>query len=228
MDYEDIREEEIKLALLGEASVGKTSILNRFMERDFNSNELNTIGIEQSRKKLELKLENQIIISTLKIYDSAGQERYKSIALNYIKQVDGIILIYDISNKESFKCLYNWVKKIKENTNKEVKMIVVGNKIDLGKNVIEENEINEILNCIKKEGYDTLYLESSAKENYNIEQIFNSINEKIIKHRLKYGRERSPSFVLKNYKNNDNNQEILTKKIDINKILNFFYSYYNF
>ncbi len=59
MDYEDIREEEIKLALLGEASVGKTSILNRFMERDFNSNELNTIGIEQSRKKLELKLENQ-------------------------------------------------------------------------------------------------------------------------------------------------------------------------
>ncbi len=97
------------------------------------------------------------------------------------------------------------MKKIKENTNKEVKMIVVGNKIDLGKNVIEENEINEILNCIKKEGYDTLYLESSAKENYNIEQIFNSINEKIIKHRLKYGRERSPSFALKYNKKKDNN-----------------------
>ena len=207
MDNEDIREEEIKVALLGEASVGKTSILNRYMERDFNTNELNTIGMEQSRKKLELILENQKIISILKIYDSAGQERYKSIALSYIKQVDGILLIYDISKEESFKCLYMWMKQIEERVNREVKMIVVGNKNDLGKNVIEEKEINKLLNLIKNDGFDVSYLESSAKENYNIEQMFYSINEKIIKHRLKYERERRPSFVLKKNKKNDNNQD---------------------
>ena len=204
MDNEDIREEEIKIALLGDVSVGKTGFLNRFMERDVNLNELNTIGMEQSRKKLELILENQKIISTIKIYDSAGQESYKSIALSYIKQVDGIILIYDISNKESFKCLYNWVRILKENVNREVKMIVAGNKNDLG-NIIEEKEINELLNLIKKEGYDVSYFEFSLKENYNIEQIFKTINEKIIIHRLKYGRERSPSFALKYNKKKDNN-----------------------
>ncbi len=204
MDYEDIREEEIKIALLGDVSVGKTGFLNRFMERDVNLNELNTIGMEQSRKKLELILENQKIISTLKIYDSAGQERYKSIALSYIKQVDGIILIYDISNKESFKCLYNWVRILKENVNREVKMIVGGNKNDLG-NIVEEKEINELLNLIKNEGYDVSYFEFSLKENYNIEQIFKTINEKTIIHRLKYGRERSPSFALKYNKKKDNN-----------------------
>ena len=212
MNCEIIKEEEIKLALLGDANVGKTSILNRFMKRDFNSKEINTIGMEQSRKKLEIEIGNQKVISILKIYDSAGQERYKSIALNYIKTIDGIILIFDISNRKSFFALNDWIKKIKDDIEKKIKMIVIGNKNDLEKKV-EENEINDLLNLIKKKNNDECsYLESSAKNNYNIDLIFQTISEEIINHRLRYGRERKNTFRLNGKKKDSNHDEKNNKK----------------
>ena len=212
MNCEIIKEEEIKLALLGDANVGKTSILNRFMKRDFNSKEISTIGMEQSRKKLEIEIGNQKVISILKIYDSAGQERYKSIALSYIKAIDGIILIYDISNRQSFFDLKDWIKKITDNIEKKIKMIVIGNKNDLEKEV-EENEINDLLNLIKKKNNDECsYLESSAKNNYNIDLIFQTISEEIINHRLRYGRERKNTFRLNGKKKDSGHDEKNNKK----------------
>ena len=188
------QEEEIKIILLGECSVGKTSIINCFMNREFQSHELSTIGVEQTRKKIEVNLNNKKKNCVLKVYDSAGQERYKSVSSSYIKTTDGILLVYDISNKDTFKNLYDWMNKIQDNKS-DVPMIVVGNKNDLNKKVFE-TDIKELEEEFK-DYTELIFMESSAKNNYNINNIFEKISEKVIENRNKFGRNRIQSFHLR-------------------------------
>ena len=123
-------QQEMTIILIEDCSVGKTSIINRFIGREFETYELSTIGIEHIRHKLEIKYENEIKNVILRIYDSAGQERYKSISTSYIKSADGIILVFDLNNKDSFNSLIVWMKEIKNNTKIEKNIIVIGNKND--------------------------------------------------------------------------------------------------
>ena len=191
-------QEEMKIILLGDGSVGKTSIINRFIGREFETYELSTIGIEHVRQKLEIEYENETKNLILRIYDSAGQERYKSISTSYIKGADGIILVFDLSNKESFNSLIDWMKEIKDNTKIEKNIILVGNKNDIEKKnkKFEEKEINELINNNFKEIKDLSFMETSAKENYNINELFQNISIKVLENRKKYGRSRSKSFFL--------------------------------
>ena len=187
-------EEKIKIILLGESTVGKTSIINRFMERDFETHELGTIGIEQIRKKIKIKISEKTIFCILKIYDSAGQERFKSLSNSYIRQSDGIVIVYDISNKKSFDSIVYWMKNIKDNkSNDYIPIIIVGNKIDLEeKRKVFQNDIDRLF----KNNADIFFLESSAKNNYNINQIFETISEKVIQNRKLNVKKRTDSFRL--------------------------------
>ena len=118
--------------LLGDSTVGKTSFLIRYTDEDFTDT-LFTIGIDSKIQKL--KKNNRNI--TLKIYDTAGQERYRSIVQNYYKGADGIILMYDITNKNSFESIEQWINNIKESSNYEnIGLVIVGN---IGKKNRNEN-----------------------------------------------------------------------------------------
>ena len=158
-------QEEMKIILLGDCSVGKTSIINRFIGREFETYELSTIGIEHVRQKLEIEYENETKNLILRIYDSAGQERYKSISTSYIKGADGIILVFDLSNKESFNSLIDWMKEIKDNTKIEKNIILVGNKNDINREEreVQQKEIDELINNKFKDIKDLTYMETSAK-----------------------------------------------------------------
>ena len=117
----------IKLLLVGDSGVGKTNILTRFSKNEFNHNTKSTIGVEFGTKILNIKDHN----IKLQIWDTAGQERYKSITVAYYKGSKGAIIVYDITRKESFNNILTWLNDIKNNADKDIVIILVGNKCDL-------------------------------------------------------------------------------------------------
>ena len=171
-------DEKIQLIMIGESGVGKTSLIKRYTNNIFNSSHLETIGIEFYNK--EERINNQII--QIKIWDTAGQEIFHSLTKNFYRKADGIIIVYDITNLDSFEKIQDWVKSVYENTDsyKEIQMIIVGNKIDL-------EEMREVR---KEDGlkigkyYEIDFFEASAKNaegvnNFMIKIIGDILNNKI-------------------------------------------------
>ena len=171
-------DEKIQIILVGESGVGKTSLIRRYTNNIFNSNHLETIGIEFYNK--EEKINNKII--QIKFWDTAGQEIFHSLTKNFYRKADGIIIVYDITNKESFERVQDWIKSVYDNTKtyKEIQMIIVGNKIDL-------EEMREVR---KEDGlkigkyYEIDFFEASAKNaegvnNFMIKIIGDILNNKV-------------------------------------------------
>ena len=171
-------DEKIQIILVGESGVGKTSLIRRYTNNIFNSNHLETIGIEFYNK--EEKINNKII--QIKFWDTAGQEIFHSLTKNFYRKADGIIIVYDITNKESFERVQDWIKSVYDNTEtyKEIQMIIVGNKIDL-------EEMREVR---KEDGlkigkyYEIDFFEASAKNaegvnNFMIKIIGDILNNKV-------------------------------------------------
>ena len=122
------KKEEIisfKILLLGDSTVGKSSFILRFCEDKFDEDSLTTIGLDQKNKFV--KFQDKKI--ELRIWDTAGEERFRSIAKNLFKGADGIVLMYDLSNYDSFKDIKGWINNIKESVDiSKIALIVVGNK----------------------------------------------------------------------------------------------------
>ena len=212
----DEEKESIIIILLGDCSVGKTSIINRFMNREFETYELSTIGVELVKKKIEFNYENEKKELILQIYDSAGQERYKSISTSYIKKADGIILVFDLSKKETFNSLFDWMKKIKDNIKIEKNIILVGNKNDIPNNErkVFQNDIDDLIKNKFKDINDLTFMETSARDNYNIYELFINISIKVLDNRKINGRSRAKTINLndKKYNNNNDNENNNKKK----------------
>ncbi len=173
-----------KIITLGNAGVGKTSIINRYIEKNFDPNSLATIGMEFAVKTI--KLNNQKTIN-LKIIDTGGQEKFKSLCTSYIKNTDGVFFVFALNNKESFFQITNWIEIFKQNHSGKDKIptYLVGNKCDLLNNIeVDENLIEDF----KKNYEDMIYFETSAKDNINIEKIFEEMGEKLYVEYLKSGR----------------------------------------
>lgn len=166
----------IKLAFLGDSIVGKTSIIEAFMDEEFNDNFISTIGWDTKKSKIKLDDGNEMELS---IWDTAGQERYQSIALKVIKQVQGIIVVFDITKEESFKNVAKWLEIINDNfTN--VSIILFGNKCDLE----DKREVSKEDAIKFATSYNLTYLETSAKTNTNIKEgILKIANEVYIKYK---------------------------------------------
>ena len=175
MENNDIVLKCIKIGCFGESSVGKTYFARRYIndirDNDFN---LSTVGVEYFNTTRILSDGKQYKI---KIVDTAGQERYKSLAVNSIRFCDGIILMYSITDRKSFVLISNWIQNIYDMKEKDVPLILIGNKCDLEKerHVFTEEGIE----AAKK--YNTKYFETSAKEGINVEQSFEELLNKIIK-----------------------------------------------
>ena len=156
---------EFNIIVVGESGVGKSQIISRIWGDEFNPNSRATIGIDF--KMINIHVKNKNI--KFKVWDTAGQERYKSLASSFFRNVQGIILVYDVSNKESFEDLKIWLDSIKSNlgsSENNVKKIIIGNKIDLDREVTKD-EAETFCKQLKIE-----YFETSAKENVNVKEAF--------------------------------------------------------
>jgi len=164
---------EIKLIVLGNTSVGKSSFILKYIEDKFVLNYIATLGMDFKQKKLKLKNGQEV---KLRIYDTAGQERFKSVAVSFIKKAEGVILIYDIGNKATFESLEEWIKNIKESGKENLPIILVGNKCDLPP---EKRQVELIEGKDKAEEFNLPFFETSCKEGINIKEVFEKIVEDI-------------------------------------------------
>jgi small GTP-binding protein len=170
-------EGSISLMLLGDGRVGKSNFMTRYANNKFSDEYLMTVGYNEAIKTLKIDNKN---IYQLRLVDTAGQERYMSMPRNYYKNSDGILLLYDVESKESFKNIEIWMNDIKEYTDKKDDNIVIyliGNKIDLIYNdnnndeeKVTKEEIEELANSLKVKYYDI-----SCKWNLNIEEVMTRI-----------------------------------------------------
>ena len=161
-----------KILLLGDSTVGKTCILMQYTDKTFQDVHMSTIGLDYRLRSMTLKNGKNI---KLQIWDTAGQDRFRAITKNYYRGANGIILVYDITNLQSFDNVKNWVSQIREEASKNVIIYIAGNKIDNegGRKVTTENG--------KKlaEEYGFPFYETSAKNDINIKETFDDIVEKI-------------------------------------------------
>ena len=168
--------EDFKILTLGDSSVGKTSFILKFIEDKFSLNYVATIGLDYKHKKINLSSGETV---GLRIFDTAGQERFKSISLNFIKNANGILLIYDISNKETFDSVKGWMSSIKNAANENISIVLVGNKCDLE----EKREVTNEEGKEKANAYNVPFFETSCKEGINISETFQKLAEEIIKNK---------------------------------------------
>jgi len=153
-----------KIILLGDSGAGKTSILERYVDNDFSGSKMATIGVDFRKKRIEF--ENLSIM--MDIWDTAGQERYASIvSLNY-RGAHGVILVYDITNKESFLTLKKRWDDAQQYIDEDVFIILIGNKLDMSSN---RSVSLEMASEFAKQ-HNMEFGEVSAKDNYNISSIF--------------------------------------------------------
>jgi small GTP-binding protein len=162
----------IKLLTLGDSGVGKTNFIFRFIENQFTETHVSTIGFDF--KSQILTLPNKKVIK-LQIWDTAGQERYMSVNKNLFLRVQGILLIYDISNRESFEHITNWISNIRELC-ANIPIILIGNKTDLDDiRVVATSEGQQIAN-----EHNLEFLETSSKTGINVREAFINISEKVL------------------------------------------------
>ena len=162
-----------KILILGDSTVGKTCFLTRYTDNTFQEEYLASIGMDYKIKSYEKEDGNSI---KLYIWDTAGQDRFRSITRNYYKGADGIILIYDITKKDTFENVRNWINNIKDEAPDRVVLILVGNKVDDERNrVVPKSEGEEIA----KE-FNLPFFECSAKSDINVTPVFDTLIKKII------------------------------------------------
>ena len=165
----DIKRKVLKIVVLGDSTVGKTSIINAYLNMEFNQGMLSNICSEKFTKKMKMDDGNEM---KMLIWDTAGQERFRSITTSTIKNAQGIVLVFDLTQKDTFDNLGRWIEEIKNNSNKTT--VLLGNKCDLLDNiVVTDNEAKNFAYSNQMEYYST-----SAKENININEVFNYICKK--------------------------------------------------
>lgn len=159
---------KFKIIIIGTSGSGKTSILKKFADNEFNTSHASTIGVDF--RHTEMTIDGQTY--SVQIWDTAGQDRFKSITRSFYTQADGVIIVYDITTKETFDQVAVWMEDIvRYNQKEELPKILIGNKVDLSsKRKISFSEGKSLAN---KLGVD--FFESSAKTNVNITEVFEKI-----------------------------------------------------
>ena len=163
---------EIRLLLLGESNVGKTSIFNRYIYNKITKNTASLIVVDFETKIINYKNQNYKI----RLFDTAGQERFQSITYNYYHMGDGFLIVFDLTNEHSLNRIKDWIESLKDKV-KDSKFLIIGNKCDLKDKFIPENIIESQLKDYIKD--KNLFYKTSALKNININEIFEIMIEYI-------------------------------------------------
>lgn len=167
-----------KVLSLGDSGVGKTCLILRYTDNTFDDSSLATIGVDFKLKSIEYKSRK----AKMKIWDTAGQEKYKLLTQQYYKNADGILLMFDTNNYSSFERISYWMEQIKLFAHLEsTPIILIGTKTDKNERKVDIKEAEE---AAKKFNLD--FIETSAKKNENISQVFELLYEKIFEVKSRY------------------------------------------
>ena len=164
----------LSFILIGDSTVGKTCFLIKYTDQSFQDIHMATIGLDYRVKTMKLKNNKEVKIQ---IWDTAGQDRFRSITKNYYKGSHGIILIYDITNRRTFENVQQWISQIREETSQNVVIYLIGNKIDMK----EERKVSTEEGKKLADELGLPFMETSAKEGININEVFDDIVERVDK-----------------------------------------------
>ena len=168
---DNLSEIKLKLLIIGDSNVGKTSMLLNYTDNYFPESHLATIGVEYKVKEITTQKYNVV----LQIWDTAGQERFRSITKSFFRNTNGILFVYDITSRKSFQSVKDWIKD-SEMHDTGFHKLLVGNKIDLEDK--REIKTSELKDYGSKKGIEVI--ETSAKKRINIDEAFQKIVEIII------------------------------------------------
>jgi len=199
-DYDYI----FKIVLIGDTSVGKSCLLTRFADDQFSDSYVTTIGVD-------FRFKTMIVcdkITKVQVWDTAGQERYRSITNAYYRGAEAIMIVFDMTNRDSFTHIQDWMEEIIKYTGKDVVIIVGANKSDLNDKKVKKEEMEEFT---KKKGIKIF--ECSAKTGDGVENAFKYMVETLIKKNDKNSKEKNNINNSKHLKNsNDENNKNISKK----------------
>lgn len=153
-----------KLLLIGDSGVGKTCVLFRFSDDQYNATFISTIGIDFKIRTIEMDGKK----IKLQIWDTAGQERFRTITTAYYRGAMGIMLVYDVTCEKSFENIRTWIRNIEAHASEDVERMILGNKCDMDANRQVAYERGESLAA----EYHVPFLETSAKNNVNVDKAF--------------------------------------------------------
>eukprot|EP00271_Cylindrocystis_brebissonii_P015611 TRINITY_DN38561_c0_g1_i1.p1 TRINITY_DN38561_c0_g1~~TRINITY_DN38561_c0_g1_i1.p1 ORF type:complete len:216 (+),score=41.17 TRINITY_DN38561_c0_g1_i1:319-966(+) len=156
-----------KLVFLGDQSVGKTSIITRFMYDKFDNTYQATIGIDFLSKTMYL--EDRTV--RLQLWDTAGQERFRSLIPSYIRDSSVAVVVYDVANRASFLNTARWVEEVRTERGSDVIIMLVGNKTDL----VDKRQVSIEEGDQKSRDLNVMFIETSAKAGFNIKALFRKI-----------------------------------------------------
>ena len=164
---------QIKLVIIGDSGVGKTNFIFKFTDDRFSPLHVTTVGLDYKSKIITLPSSKKRV--KLQIWDTAGQERYMALNKSIFQKVQGIILMYDLTNRSSFENLFKWINLLSQNVSDKPK-ILVANKLDKAeeKRIVEEEEGK---NTAKEN--NMLFFEASGATGENVEEIFKKIAEMV-------------------------------------------------
>jgi len=169
----------IKLLLIGDSGVGKSCLLLRFSDDSFTPSFITTIGIDFKIKTIELDGKR----IKLQIWDTAGQERFRTITTAYYRGAMGILLVYDVTDAKSFDNIRNWIRNIEQHATENVNRILIGNKCDM----VDKKAVDTPRGQSLADEYGIKFLETSAKNNINVEEAFITLARDIKKRLIDNG-----------------------------------------
>jgi len=187
-----------KLLLIGDSGVGKSCLLLRFADDTYNENYISTIGVDFKIRTVEL--DGKTV--KLQIWDTAGQERFRTITSSYYRGAHGIIIVYDVTNNESFGNVEQWLQEIERYAAENVDKLLVGNKCDLKTKKVVNYEVGEQF----AKSFAMKFVETSAKESTNVEEAFLEMAKQI--------KSKVEDSCVNNSTNDDGNVEIVSTPVE--------------
>jgi len=163
---------DYKVLIIGDPAVGKTSLLLRFVKGTFSGDTQNSVGADEYLSK---KIDVDGVPTTLNIWDTAGQEKFRTITSSYYRGAHGVIIVFDVSRPDTFTHVGKWHEQISRYSSENVPVVLVGNKIDLTSTCNAES-IKEL--CENK---NIQYLEASASSGHNVDSVFMTLS-KLLQH----------------------------------------------
>ena len=157
---------------MGDSEVGKSCFLMRYSDNVFVENYITTIGLDYKLKNVKLDSGKTIKVQ---LWDTAGQDKYRTIAKNYFKGSHGILLLYDITKQSSFNNIREWIQDIREEVSPKAIIFLIGNKIDLA----DQRKISKEKGIELAEEYKLPFFEASAKSGENVDEVFKALYKKI-------------------------------------------------